>query len=82
MSLLSYSLTVSVPDSQERIASVRCTTHTATGVIISGTRVTLPDTLSEQVNSIGCAVVEMLSTLLPTVTRLTEGMEGEGDDRE
>lgn len=82
MSLLSYSLTVSVPDSQERTASVRCTIHTATGVIISGTRVSLPDTLSEQVSSIGCAVAEMLSTLLPTATRLTEDMGEEGDDRE
>ena len=75
MSHLSYSLTVSVPGSLEHTASVRCTIHTGTGAIISGIRVSLPDTLSGVASSIGCAVEEMLSTLLPMATILTEDTE-------
>lgn len=82
MSHLSYSLTVSVLGSQEHTASVRCTIPTGIGVITSGTRVSLPDTPSEVASSIGCAVEEMLSTLLPMATVITEGMEEEGDDDE
>lgn len=79
---LSYSLMVSVQDSQEPTASVRCMIHTDIGTIISGTLVSLPATLSEAGNSIGCAVGEMLSTLLPMATAITEDTEEEGDDDE
>lgn len=81
MSLLSCSLTVSVLDSQEPTALVRCTTRTDTGVIISGTQVSLPDTPSEVASTIGSAVVEMLSTLLPMVMVTTEDTDvGDGDE--
>lgn len=82
MSHLSCSLTVSVPDFLEPIASVRCMIHTDTGTIISGTRVSLPDTPSGQASSIGCAVEEMLSTLLRLATAITEDMEEEGDEKD
>lgn len=84
MSHLSYSLTVSALDSQEPTALVRCTIHIGTGAITSGIRVTLPDTLSEVASSIGCAVEEMLSTLLPMATAISSVIEQEdiGDDDE
>ena len=84
MSHLSYSLTVSVPGSQEHTALVRCTIHTGTGAIISGTRVSLPDTPSGVASSIGCAVEQMLSTLLPMAMAIIkeEELEDTGDDDE
>lgn len=81
MSRLSYSLTVSVPDSPEPTASVRCMIHTDTGTIISATLVSLRGTLSDQGSSIGCAVGEMLSTLLPMATAITGDTDADGDDR-
>lgn len=81
MSLLSCSLTVLALDSQEPTALVKCTIHTDTGVIISGTQVSLPDTPSGVASTIGSAVEEMLSTLLLMDMITTEDADvGDGDE--
>lgn len=45
---------------------VRLWIVTATGMTTTGTLALNPDTLSEQADTIGSQIVDMLSTLLPT----------------
>lgn len=80
MSPLLYSLTVSALPWQEPIVWVKCTILTDTGLITKGTLVSLHGILSDQGNTIGSALVEMLSSLQPTDTDTTADTDVEGDD--
>lgn len=79
MSLLLCSLTASALECQEPTVWVKCTIRTDTGLTTKGTLVSLHGTLSDQGNSIGSALVEMLSSLQPTDTDTTASMVV-GDD--